>query len=249
MDPVVGKPSYEPSAIRDLFDGMAATYGLVNVLSSFGFCLWWRRACVHHLPPMETPVVVDLMAGMGECWPSLRSHLPRGQLSSIDLSGEMTRRARQEAPKWGVDPAQVLQGDALESHLASCSADAVICAFGLKTLDASGQVRLAREIHRLLKPGGHFSVIEISTPRPWWLRLPYMAYLDHLIPWIGAAFLGNPSHYRMLGRYTRAFGDCHPFQQACQSAGLEAVMHLHFGGCASSVAGFKPASSGAESAG
>ncbi|HJV89157.1 MAG TPA: hypothetical protein VJ623_02535 [Holophagaceae bacterium] len=37
-----GKPSYDSTDIRDLFDGMAATYGLVNVLSSFGFCVRWR---------------------------------------------------------------------------------------------------------------------------------------------------------------------------------------------------------------
>lgn len=223
---------------------MAATYGVVNVLSSFGFCVWWRRACIRNLPGAPTPVVVDLMAGMGECWPQLRSHLPGSRILSVDLSAEMTKRARVRAPQWGVDPREVLAGDALASTLPAGSADAVVCSFGLKTLDDLGQAKLAREIHRLLAPGGHFSLIEISVPPGRWLRVPFLAYLDHLIPWIGAAFLGNPSHYRMLGRYTRAFGDSKRFLEHCREAGLHAQIQCHFWGCATSVSGSKPSAAG-----
>lgn len=57
---------YDPRFVRSLFDEMAATYGVVNLLSSFGFTVWWRRRCAGEVEVEPDSVVVDLMAGMGE---------------------------------------------------------------------------------------------------------------------------------------------------------------------------------------
>jgi ubiquinone/menaquinone biosynthesis C-methylase UbiE len=81
------------------------------------------------------------------------------------------------------------------------SADVVISSFGLKTFDRHQQLQLSQRVADLLRPGGVFSFVEISVPRFWLLRLPYMFYLNHIIPWIGRLFLGNPvklSHARRL---------------------------------------------------
>ena len=55
---------YEPKAIRALFDEMSATYGVVNLISSFGFSARWRHEVVRGLAFGGLARVVDLMSGM-----------------------------------------------------------------------------------------------------------------------------------------------------------------------------------------
>ena len=57
---------YDPAFVRGLFDEMAATYGPVNLLSSFGFCIRWRRQCLRLIDLRPGSTVLDLMCGMGE---------------------------------------------------------------------------------------------------------------------------------------------------------------------------------------
>lgn len=55
-----------PTGVRPwLFDEMSHTHGIVNLVSSFGFCVRWRQ---QWLEQIEIQPVFDLMSGMGELW-------------------------------------------------------------------------------------------------------------------------------------------------------------------------------------
>ena len=135
----------------------------------------------------------------------------------------------------------VLEENVLENSLTAQSADYVISSFGLKTFSKEQLSLLAKEISRILKPGGHFSFIEISVPSNAILRWFYGFYLNYCIPVIGKLFLGNPDNYRMLWRYTQAFGDCRDTASVLQNAGLHVEYRELFFGCASGLyMGYKP---------
>jgi ubiquinone/menaquinone biosynthesis C-methylase UbiE len=228
---------YEPTAIRALFDEMAATYGTVNLISSFGFAALWRHQLIQDLPLANASHVVDLMSGMNELCRSIAPHVsPTVRVTAIDISPEMIRRARKAWPF----QVEIRLDDVLTHHFEPACADAVICSFGLKTFDRSQQDRLAQRVAHVLRPGGVFSFIEISVPPARLLRLPYLFYLNRIIPWIGRLFLGNPANYRMLGVYTQAFGDCRHFAECLRHHGMEVSEASHFFGCASGVRGTKP---------
>ena len=57
---------YDPTFVTSLFDEMARTYGVVNLVSSFGFTLLWRRQCLRSIRIDPSDEVLDLMTGMGE---------------------------------------------------------------------------------------------------------------------------------------------------------------------------------------
>jgi demethylmenaquinone methyltransferase/2-methoxy-6-polyprenyl-1,4-benzoquinol methylase len=82
--------------------------------------------------------------------------------------------------------------------------------------------------------------VEISLPPARLLRGAYLLYLQRVIPLVGRLFLGNPDNYRMLGHYTRGFGDCAEFARMLGEAGLEVRHHAYFFGCATGVSGRKP---------
>jgi len=228
---------YEPAAIRSLFDEMAATYGVVNLIASFGFARRWRHQAIRGLPLNEGSHVFDLMSGMSELCHSLSTHVTQTiRVTGIDLSPEMVRRARRDWPF----PSEILVADVLAWDFESACADAVISSFGLKTFDPDQQKHLARRVAALLRPGGVFSFVEISVPPSRLLRWPYMFYLKFVIPWVGRIFLGNPANYRMLGVFTEEFGNCRQFAEALREFGLEVAEVRYFFGCATGVRGVKP---------
>src|SRR5258706_10052914 len=220
-----------------LFDEMSRTYGLVNYVSSFGFAERWRRQCAARLKPGSNTLVLDLMSGMGEMWRSIRKQAKGSpRLVAVEISHQMCKRSGQSAARHQVE---VVKGNALALPIANSSAGAVVSAFGLKTFSEEQKRQLACEIARVLKPGGSFSLIEISVPPSRLLKLPYMFYMKWVIPLVGRLFMGNPDNYRMLGVYTERFADAASMQLYLQEAGLEASFQRYFFGCATGVSGRK----------
>lgn len=236
--PTLTANAYNDDYVRNLFDRMGPTYDWVNRVSSFGFSELWRRQCVINagIGPGET--VCDMMAGSGECWPYV---LRRGAtVISIDFSRVMVERQRRRRERVAA-PVDVRCENALRTSLSAGSIDAIVCAFGLKTLPEPALREFAAEIARLLKPGGRFSALEISHAEGWILGPIFRWYLRSAIPLIGKLFLGDIECYRMLGAYTGAFGDCQRALPAFQAAGLSVELRTHFFGCATSLVGMKPA--------
>lgn len=226
---------YDPKVVKGLFDEMAQTYGIVNTLSSFGFNQRWRRQCLRTIGIPANGRGIDLMSGMGELCPDLSRFLgPAGSILAIDISETMCRKAM--GNKFDC-PVSIVQADVLDYDLAAASADVVVSSFGLKTFSREQLQALASIVHRVLKPGGVFSFVEISVPKWAWLRWPYMFYISRLVPLIGALFLGNPDNYRMLGIYTKAFEDCREVVRLFRDAGLEVEYRSFFFGCATGLSG------------
>jgi demethylmenaquinone methyltransferase/2-methoxy-6-polyprenyl-1,4-benzoquinol methylase len=231
---------FSSGSVRSLFDEMAASYGVVNLLSSFGLSWWWRRQVLRRVTIHDGARVADLMSGMGELWPALLRRIGRGRLVAIDISSSMSRRAQR---RWARRSRAIEfhVTDVLRAPLEPGSLDVVVSSFGLKTFNAAQLDRLAQLIARALCPGGQFSLIEISLPPNRWLRALYLFHLDRVIPLLGRLFLGNPANYRMLGVYTREFESARLVEEKLRARGLEVSYQSHFFGCATSVAGRKPA--------
>lgn len=231
------QPDFSDEYVARLFDRMGPTYDLVNRVSSVGFCEWWRYQCVRHGAIREGAVVCDMMSGSGECWPYILARKP-ARLESVDFSRVMIQRQEQRLAACA-QPVQVRCENALHTSLADASVDCVVGAFGLKTLSPSNLEGFAREVHRLLKPGGTFSLLEISDPKGWLFAPVYRWYVARVIPLIGKVSLGDIECYRMLGVYTQAFGSCERARDVFSTAGLSVEVRRHFFGCATALVGGK----------
>jgi len=231
-------PQYDNEYVAQLFDRMGPTYDLVNRLSSFGFCELWRYQCVRDANIPAGAVVCDLMAGSGECWPYLQRRRV-AKIISVDFSPVMVQRQQRRANRSG-PLVEVRLEDATKTSLAAGSIDCVVGAFGLKTLSNEALRDFAGEISRILKPGGSYCLLEISSARKWWLGSIYRWYVSALIPEIGRLLLGDVECYRMLGVYTQAFGSCERIAPVFAGAGLQVEVRPRFFGCATALVGCKP---------
>lgn len=234
---------YSPEFVRQLFNKMSASYERMNTITSFGFSNRWRRQCVYELDIQPGQTVVDLMTGMGETWEYICQRIgPEGTLLGVDFCENMLRYAtkKQNQKRFLPYTIEIRQEDVLALKTPAQLADHVVIAFGLKTFNEAQISELANAILHILKPGGQFSCIEVSVPKPSLLRLLYLFYLKRIIPVLGALFLGNPQTYKMLGVYTAQFGSSDRVSHLFTQAGLNCHSKLYFFGCATGVVGSAP---------
>lgn len=231
---------YDPIFVRNLFDEISKTYGVTNYISSFGFCQRWRRQCVELANIAPGMLVYDLMTGMGECWNLINRRLENeGRIVAVDISEVMCTHAYSQKSRIPSLEIELLNEDFLNNSLPDNSADCVISSFGIKTFSDTQKAKVAEQIARILKPGGNFSLIEISVPKQPILQGPYMAYLNYCIPLTGKFLLGNPDNYKMLGIYTEKFKDCRHMKTLLEDAGLDVELKELFFGCATAICGRK----------
>lgn len=234
------KEIYEPKFVEKLFDKMSSSYSKMNYITSFGFSARWRRQCVEEIEIEKGKTVVDLMTGMGECWKYILTTSDKNsKLIGLDFSTEMISRAEKNKTKFKKSTIKILKENVFENSIPDETADYVISGFGLKTFNNIQLEKLANEIDRILKPGGKFSLIDVSVPKNKILKLFYMFYLKNIIPITGKLFPGSPEAYKMLGVYTEEFGNSKNTYRIFNRPEFEVEYVEYFYGCASGIKGKK----------
>lgn len=231
---------YSTAFVKTLFDRMSKTYERMNYITSFGFSEKWRIDCIENANLKQGDCVADLMTGMGECWkPILKRIGNHGKIIALDFSEGMLVYATKRKTKYPSAAIEVLHQDVFNNTIQSNSVDCVISGFGLKTFSEAQLHQLAKEIKRILKLNGRFSLIDISVPNSVILKYFYLLYLKKIIPVLGKLFLGNPENYKLLGIYTEQFQNSKTCSAIFLSNGLQVQYETYFFGCASGIKGTK----------
>ena len=231
---------YEPDFVKKLFNQMSGSYERMNFITSFGFSIIWRKQFLNKLQSSQENInVIDLLSGLGENWKSLNQKYPNGNLNALDFSEEMVSKSKTKNANSFNNKFKIKQEDLLNNHLSSNHFDFVSCAFGLKTFNKEQLNIFAETLNRILKEKGEFSFIEISVPTNPILKFFFGFYIGKIIPILGKLFLGNPSDYKMLWKYTTQFKNCKEVLSIFEKNNLEVKYHSYFFGCATGVSGRK----------
>ncbi|NER12939.1 class I SAM-dependent methyltransferase [Leptobacterium flavescens] len=232
---------YTEAFVSNLFDNMSMSYVGMNTFTSFGFYPLWRRLAIKKIQLKEGDMVTDLLTGVGECWPSILKHIGNsGRLTALDFSKGMIAKAKKRKQDYPYYDIHILEESVFENSIPDASQDAVICAYGLKTFQLSQIDDFSGEIARILKPGGQFSLVDVSLPRIGWLRKAYLFYISKVIPFLGRILANEKESYKMLGVYSRNFSDTDTLLPLFTAKGLEVNSCNYFFGCAMGLYGHKP---------
>jgi demethylmenaquinone methyltransferase/2-methoxy-6-polyprenyl-1,4-benzoquinol methylase len=119
--------------------------------------------------------------------------------------------------------ATVVLGDAEALPLGDGALDAATIAFGLRNV--AHPDRALREMHRVLRPGGHLVVLEFGQPRPRWFRALYDLYSRAVIPRCGGWLSGRHDAYRYLHDSIRRWPDPERLCDLIRDAGFAHVRY------------------------
>lgn len=207
--------------VRAMFSDIAPSYDFLNHLLSFNIDRRWRRRALRGLSWEHAPsgLYLDLCAGTLDIATALagRSEF-RGRVLGVDFSEAMLRHGQKKVAGMPVQP---LAADALALPVAAGTCDGAIVGFGVRNLadlDAG-----LREVHRVLKPGGRFVILEFTTPPSALIRTVYHQYFYKLLPRVAGAISGNRTAYRYLADSIVNFPNTSALAERMRAAGFADV--------------------------
>lgn len=185
------------SQVRRMFDSIAGHYDRLNHTLSFGLDKGWRRKGVAFLKPFRPKTVLDIATGTGDLAIQLCRSLHPEKVTGADISEGMMAVGRKKAEKAKLQHCITFEKqDCTQLTYADNSFDAVTAAFGVRNFEDTEKG--IREMYRVLKPGGHLMILELSVPERFPMKQLYRLYSSTVIPWLGKKFSKQQEAYEYL---------------------------------------------------
>jgi len=206
-----------------MFDGIADRYDLLNHLLSAGIDRRWRKRAIDSLALTGSERLLDLCTGTGDVAIAARRGA-RGARRAIgvDFAVAMLAVGRDKIRRAGLaDSITLVRGDATQVPIADGSIDAATIAFGIRNVENTAAA--ARELRRVLRPGGRFAILEFAIPTIPIVRAVYLAYFAHVLPRIGRVVSRHNRAYAYLPESVGAFATPDEFVTILRQAGFREI--------------------------
>ena len=220
------------SQVEQMFDNIAPTYDKLNHRLSWDIDKGWRRKAIKALAPYQPQSLLDIATGTGDFAILAAQMLQPKKLIGADISEGMMDIGRQKVKALGLDNVVTFEKeDCLHLSYNNDTFDAVTAAFGIRNfadLDAG-----LCEMCRVLRPGGHLSIVELTTPISFPMRQLFHIYSHTVLPVYGRLISRDTSAYSYLTKTIEAFPQGERMVDILMKAGFAeaSFRRLTFGIC------------------
>ena len=218
--------------VEQMFNNIAPTYDKLNHRLSWNIDKGWRKKAIRSLKPFEPKVLLDIATGTGDFAILAARMLHPDKLIGADISEGMMVIGREKVKTAGLQ--QIIsfeKEDCTNLSYPEATFDAVIAAFGIRNF-ANLDKGLA-EMCRVLKPGGHLSIVELTSPVSFPMKQLFHIYSHTLLPIYGRLISKDTSAYSYLTKTIEAFPQGELMVRILKDAGFKQAefKRLTFGIC------------------
>ena len=190
--------------VEAMFDNIAPTYDRLNHRLSWDIDRGWRRKAISQLAPYSPKTMLDIATGTGDFAILAAQMLMPERLIGADISEGMMQIGRKKVEAAGLTGVISFEKeDCLNLSYQDETFDAVTAAFGIRNF--ADLDRGLSEMGRVLKSGGHLSIVELTTPVTFPMKQLFHIYSHTVLPVYGRLISKDRSAYSYLTKTIEAF--------------------------------------------
>ena len=176
-----GKEGEKGKLVEEMFDNIAPTYDTLNHRLSWDIDKGWRKKAIRQLLPFQPKTILDIATGTGDFAILSAKELRPQRMIGIDISEGMMKIGQKKVEAEGLQHIVSFKKDDC-THLSfdDNSFDAVTAAFGIRNFQNLDQG--LSEMYRVLKPNGHLSIVELTTPVSFPMKQLFKLYSHTILP-------------------------------------------------------------------
>ena len=227
-----GAEESKAQQVEQMFDNIAPSYDKLNHRLSWNIDKGWRRKAIRQLEPHKPQALLDIATGTGDFAILAAEMLRPARLVGADISEGMMEVGRQKVREKGLDAIITFEReDCTALSYPDATFDAVTAAFGIRNF-ADLDKGLC-EMCRVLKKGGHLSIVELTSPVIFPMKQLFHVYSHTVLPVYGRLISKDNSAYSYLTKTIEAFPQGERMVEILRKAGFSeaSFQRLTFGIC------------------
>lgn len=227
-----GRQEEKGKLVEQMFDNIAPTYDTLNHRLSWDIDKGWRRKAIRQLAPFNPETILDIATGTGDFAILSAKMLKPTTLVGADISEKMMDVGREKVKKEGLDKIiSFKKEDCLSLSFEDNTFDAITAAFGIRNFQDLDKG--LKEMCRVLKRGGHLSIVELSQPVSFPMKQLFKIYSHTFLPIYGRLISKDQSAYSYLTATIEAFPQGERMMDILHKAGFSetSFKRLTFGIC------------------
>lgn len=190
--------------VEKMFDNIASRYDTLNHWMSFDIDKRWRKRAIMRLGEHSPKEILDIATGTGDFAIMTAKMLHPKRLVGADISEGMMDVGRKKVMAEGLaDVVSFAKEDCMRLSFAEGSFDAVTAAFGIRNF--ADLERGLSEMYRVLRPGGHLCVVELTHPVRFPMKQLFKVYSHTILPTYGRLISKDRKAYEYLTATIEAF--------------------------------------------
>ena len=206
--------------VEQMFDNIAHTYDKLNHRLSWNIDKYWRKKALGKLSEFGPQTILDIATGTGDFAILEAQMLKPSRVIGADISEGMMAVGRKKAEAMHLDNTiSFSKEDCLNLSFPDCSFDAVTAAFGIRNF--ADLDKGLREMNRVLKPGGHLCIIELTSPVHFPMKQLFKIYSHTVLPIYGRIISGDNAAYSYLTATIEAFPQGEQMTGILKKAGFD----------------------------
>jgi demethylmenaquinone methyltransferase/2-methoxy-6-polyprenyl-1,4-benzoquinol methylase len=220
----------EETQVQAMFDRISGLYDRMNSVMTAGLHHQWRRRAADLAALSAGEKALDVATGTGDlAFELARRVTPGGEVIATDFSTGMLEIASEKAarlsslPQAPVQVVRFERANALALPYSDGEFDAATVGFGARNF--SDLEAGLREMTRVVRPGGHVVVLEITTPQRPPLSTFFRLWFDRAVPALGRV-AGDPQAYSYLPSSVRRFPGPRELAAVMSACGLAEIRYV-----------------------